>query len=123
MAYKSFVESETSHPLFIGSGWFSYFDQAVTWRKDGENFNIGLVNQQDQPYTDMVNIMKTVNAGLENVHDYGINLALDRPVTASSSKSASLDAGNSVDGRQIRVGDRTIPIMSGYIRTSAQARR
>ena len=64
MAYKSFVESETSHPLFIGSGWFSYFDQAVTWRKDGENYNIGLVNQQDQPYTDMVNIMKTVNAGL-----------------------------------------------------------
>ncbi|CAN7540373.1 OmpL47-type beta-barrel domain-containing protein [Paenibacillus sp. LjRoot56] len=99
MAYKSFVESETSHPLFIGSGWFSYFDQAVTWRKDGENFNIGLVNQQDQPYTDMVNIMKTVNAGLENVHAYGINLALDRPVTASSSKTAALVAGNAVDGR------------------------
>ncbi|MDD9265571.1 discoidin domain-containing protein [Paenibacillus sp. GCM10023248] len=99
MAYKSFVESETSHPLFVGSGWFSYFDQAVTWRKDGENYNIGLVNQQDQPYTDMVNIMKTVNAGLENIHANGINLALDRPVTASSSQSASLDAGYAFDGQ------------------------
>lgn len=68
LAFKAFVESQTSHPLFVGSGYFSYYDQAVTGRKDGENFNIGLVSQQDQPYTDMVNIMKTVNAGLENVH-------------------------------------------------------
>jgi hypothetical protein len=68
-AFKSFVESQVSHPLFVGSGWFSYYDQAVTWRKDGENFNIGLVNQQDQPYTDMVHVMKTVNAGLEQVHN------------------------------------------------------
>ncbi|MFK7697422.1 OmpL47-type beta-barrel domain-containing protein [Paenibacillus sp. HJGM_3] len=67
-AFQSFVESQASHPLFVGSGWFSYYDQAVPGRKDGENYNIGLVNQQDQPYTDMVNIMKTVNAGLENVH-------------------------------------------------------
>lgn len=72
-AFKSFVEAQTSHPLFVGSGWFSYYDQAVTWRKDGENFNIGLVNQQDQPYTDMIHIMKTVNAGLEKVHAYGAN--------------------------------------------------
>lgn len=68
MAFKAFIESQTAHPLFVGSGWFAYFDQAVTGRKDNENFNIGLVNQQDQPYTDMVNIMKTVNAGLETIH-------------------------------------------------------
>ncbi|MFC5472229.1 OmpL47-type beta-barrel domain-containing protein [Cohnella suwonensis] len=68
LAFKAFVESQTTHPLFVGSGYFSYYDQAVTGRKDGENFNIGLLNQQDQPYTDMVNIMKIVNAGLENVH-------------------------------------------------------
>jgi hypothetical protein len=68
-AFKSFVEGQLSHPLFVGSGWFSYYDQAVPGRKDGENYNIGLVNQQDQPYTDMVNIMKTVNPGLEQVHD------------------------------------------------------
>ena len=70
-AFEAFVESQVAHPLFVGSGWFSYFDQAVTGRRDGENFNIGLVNQQDQPYTDMVNIMKTVNAGLERIHALG----------------------------------------------------
>lgn len=97
-AFKTFVEGQAAHPLFLGSGWFSYYDQAVTGRKDGENYNIGLVNQQDQPYTDMVNVMRTVNAGLENVHTYGINLALNRPVAASSSKTASLAVGNASDG-------------------------
>ncbi|WP_373229797.1 carbohydrate-binding protein [Cohnella sp.] len=90
LAFKAFVESQIEHPLFVGSGYFSYYDQAVTGRKDGENFNIGLVNQQDQPYTDMVNILKTVNAGLENVHAYGIpvtyeaeDAVLSGPVTAN----------------------------------------
>ncbi|MDQ0062648.1 hypothetical protein [Paenibacillus harenae] len=71
MAFKAFIESQTAHPLFVGSGWFAYFDQAVTGRRDNENFNTGLVNQQDQPYTDMVNIMKTVNKGLETIHANG----------------------------------------------------
>lgn len=78
-AFKAFMESQAAHPLFVGSGWFAYYDQAVTARKDGENFNIGLVNQQDQPYTDMVNIMKTVNAGLENIHAHGANPQLHTP--------------------------------------------
>ncbi|MFD1955606.1 hypothetical protein ACFSL6_15915 [Paenibacillus thailandensis] len=70
-AFKSFVERQAAHPLFVGSGWFKYYDQAVTGRSDGENYNTGLVNQQDQPYTDMVSIMKSVNAGLEAVHASG----------------------------------------------------
>lgn len=68
-AFQAFVEGQAAHPLFVGSGWFMYYDQAVTGRKDGENFNTGLVNQQDQPYADMVSIMKTVNAGLEQLHE------------------------------------------------------
>ncbi|RTE09450.1 hypothetical protein [Paenibacillus whitsoniae] len=71
-AFQSFVEAQLSHPLFVGSGWFSYYDQAVPGRKDGENYNIGLVNQQDQPYTDMVNVMKTANPGFEQVHDASV---------------------------------------------------
>ncbi|WP_274653281.1 hypothetical protein [Paenibacillus humicola] len=71
-AFKSVVESEAANPLFVGSGWFTYYDEAVTGRRDGENFNTGLLNQQDQPYTEMVNIMKDVNAGLENIHASGV---------------------------------------------------
>ncbi|RCW51946.1 hypothetical protein [Paenibacillus prosopidis] len=68
MAYQAFAESQAAHPLFVGSGWYSYYDQPVTGRSDGESYNVGLVNQQDQPYADMVNIMKTTHADLENVH-------------------------------------------------------
>ncbi|MFD1956763.1 carbohydrate-binding protein [Paenibacillus thailandensis] len=70
-AYQALAESQAAHPLFVGSGWFSYYDQPVTGRPDGESYNVGLVNQQDQPYTDMVNIMKTVHDGLENIHVNG----------------------------------------------------
>lgn len=90
LAFKSFVESQIEHPLFVGSGYFSYFDQAVTGRKDGENFNIGLVNQQDQPYTDMVNILKTVNAGLENVHAYGTNPPAPTPIKIEAENYSSM---------------------------------
>lgn len=89
-AFKAFAESQTSHPLFVGSGWFSYYDQAVTGRKDGENFNIGLVNQQDQPYSDMINIMRTVNAGLENVHAYGINPPAQTPIKIEAENYSSM---------------------------------
>ncbi|UVI31282.1 hypothetical protein [Paenibacillus spongiae] len=71
LAFEGFVEGQAAHPLFVGSGWFSYYDQAVTGRRDNENFNLGLVNQQDQPYTEMVQIMKTVNTGLEAIHENG----------------------------------------------------
>ncbi|MGO4372613.1 hypothetical protein AB4Z21_18005, partial [Paenibacillus sp. MCAF20] len=72
LAYQAFTESQAVHPLFVGSGWYSYYDQPVTGRTDGESYNVGLVNQQDQPYTEMVNIMRTTHAGLENVHLKGL---------------------------------------------------
>lgn len=68
LAYRAFTESQAAHPLFVGSGWFSYYDQPVTGRPDGESYNTGLVNQQDQPYAEMVDIMKATHANLEQVH-------------------------------------------------------
>lgn len=96
-AYQAFAESQAEHPLFVGSGWYAYFDQPVTGRPDGENYNIGLVNQQDQPYTDMVNRMQAAHSGL-NIHLYGTNLILNASAAASSTLSSSLSAGNAVDG-------------------------
>lgn len=67
-AFKTFIESQAANPLFVGSGWYSYYDQPVTGRPDGESYNTGLVNQQDQPYTEMVSIMKEAHAGLDSLH-------------------------------------------------------
>jgi hypothetical protein len=72
VAYQDFAESQAAHPLFVGSGWYSYYDQPVTGRPDGESYNTGLVNQQDQPYTEMVEIMKATHANLEKVHMSGL---------------------------------------------------
>jgi hypothetical protein len=67
--YRAFVEAQARSRSFVGFGWFSSYDQAVT-RKPGatEAFNVGLVNQQDQPYQDMLDIMREVNRGIEAVH-------------------------------------------------------
>ncbi|BBI31951.1 S-layer homology domain-containing protein [Cohnella abietis] len=73
--YQAFIEAQAINPTFVGFGWFLYYDQPLTGRPDsqivvsGENFNHGLVNQQDQPYTDMVNIMRVANAQIEAVHN------------------------------------------------------
>lgn len=83
--YQAFVEAEARSPIFVGSGWFAYYDQAVTGRaSDGENFDIGLVDQQDQPYSDMTDIMSVVNRGLERIHQ-------NPTTTASTDRSKERD--------------------------------
>ncbi|MER7336110.1 MULTISPECIES: hypothetical protein [unclassified Micromonospora] len=70
--YRSFVEAQAASPVFVGSGWFVYYDQAVTGRPgDGESFNFGLLNQQDQPYTAMTDVMDSTNDTVELVHLLG----------------------------------------------------
>lgn len=67
--FRTFVEAQAKSPVFAGYAWFVYYDQAVT-RKPGatEAFNMGLVNQQDQPYYEMTDIMRATNRNLEFVH-------------------------------------------------------
>ncbi|NYI03922.1 hypothetical protein [Allostreptomyces psammosilenae] len=67
--YRAFLQAQAASPVFVGSGWFVYYDQAVTGRPgDGENYNFGLVNQQDQPYTEMTDIMRDTNRTIEFAH-------------------------------------------------------
>lgn len=71
--YRAFVEAQATSPVFVGSGWFVYYDQSTAGRPgDGESFNFGLVNQQDQPYTAMTDIMRETNAGLDLAHLLGV---------------------------------------------------
>ncbi|WP_377273611.1 hypothetical protein [Peterkaempfera sp. SMS 1(5)a] len=64
--HQQFTWAQAASPVYVGSGWFSYYDEPVTGRaSDGENFNFGLVNQQDQPYTAMTDIMTQTHQQLE----------------------------------------------------------
>lgn len=72
--YDSYVRDMFSVPQFVGSGFFILYDQPVTGRENGDGsagecFNFGLLNMQDQPYNDMLEIMTATNASLEEVHD------------------------------------------------------
>jgi hypothetical protein len=76
--FQAFVEAQAKSPVFVGFSWFANYDQAVTMKPGAtEAFNTGLVNQQDQPYTEMTDIMRRMNRNIEAVH---LRASADRPV-------------------------------------------
>jgi hypothetical protein len=68
VAYRYYVEQAAAFPAFIGSSWFQWVDQPVTGRDDGENYNIGLLDITDRPYTELIDAMKTTHGRLQAVH-------------------------------------------------------
>lgn len=68
--YRYLVEQLAAKPQFVGFGFFLYYDQAVPFRSlpEGENFNMGIVNQQDQPYEEMIDEVRKTNRRVYEVH-------------------------------------------------------
>ncbi|MBN2450250.1 MAG: beta-agarase [Lentisphaeria bacterium] len=52
--YQAYVEGALRNPLIVGTHWFQFADQPVTGRGDGENYQIGFVDQCDSPYPEIV---------------------------------------------------------------------
>ena len=67
-AYRTFVTQLESLPEAVGYQWFEWCDEPKQGRFDGENSNYGLVNIEDQPYTEFVNAVKTANGEADSVH-------------------------------------------------------
>jgi len=55
-------------PYFLGYHWFDYMDEPKGGRFDGENGNYGLVNNDDNPYTVLVERLKRTNARVWDLH-------------------------------------------------------
>jgi len=68
VAYRYYVEQAAAFPAFIGVSWFTWADEPVLGRMDGENYNIGLVDVMDRPYRDLVEAMKVTHRRLYAVH-------------------------------------------------------
>jgi len=68
VAYRYYVENAAAIPELIGVHWFEWADEPNTGRNDGENYNIGLVDVTDRPYTELVEAMKTTHQRLLAVH-------------------------------------------------------
>ena len=63
-AYKRFVESSLQNPLIVGTHWHQFSDQATTGRFDGENFQVGLTDVCDHPYTETIDKVREVGYSL-----------------------------------------------------------
>ena len=67
--FKRYVESVAGCPSMVGCHWFQYIDEPLTGRVyDGENYNIGLVDVTDSPYSELIAAAKEVNAQVYRRH-------------------------------------------------------
>ncbi|MCD6196340.1 MAG: beta-agarase [Staphylothermus sp.] len=63
-----FVSELMSLRFVVGYHWFQYYDQPKEGRFDGEDSNYGIVNINDEPYLEMVNMFIKLNTMVEEIH-------------------------------------------------------
>ncbi len=68
VAYRYYTEHAYAHPALIGTAYFQWFDQDITGRMDGENYNCGLVDVTDRPYKEQVEAMMETATRLYDIH-------------------------------------------------------
>jgi len=68
VGYRYYQEQGFSHPALIGTTWFSWSDQNLGGRNDGENYNFGIVDVTDRPYKYMAEAMMETNKRLYGIH-------------------------------------------------------
>lgn len=55
-------------PNVVGLHWFQLYDHPKGGRRDGEDYNFGLLDVRDRPYEELVEALRRVNAGLPALH-------------------------------------------------------
>ena len=55
-------------PNVVGTHWFQYTDEPQGGRADGEDYNMGLVDNADRPYEALVAAFSRLNPKLEELH-------------------------------------------------------
>ncbi len=63
-AYRTYVLSAIGNPAIVGTHWFQFYDQPVTDRFDGENYQIGLVDTCDSPYPETVGACRAIGRSM-----------------------------------------------------------
>ena len=68
-AFRHYLEAYASLPAVVGVHYFAWSDEPVTGRRgDGENYDIGFVDQMDVPYAEMVAAAQATHRRLYQVH-------------------------------------------------------
>jgi len=53
---------------FVGAHWFTWRDEPVLGRNDGENYSIGFVDVTNRPYKELVKAAIATHQRLEQIH-------------------------------------------------------
>jgi len=77
--YRYYVEQAAAFPGFVGAHWFTWRDEPVLGRGDGENYNIGFVDVTDRPYPELVEAATATHRRLFEVHSGKQPPFADRP--------------------------------------------
>ncbi len=82
VAYRYYVENGYSHPGLIGTAYFTWHDQDVLGRFDGENYNCGCIDVTDRPYTEQTEAMVASAKRLYAIHNGTETPYSQKPVRA-----------------------------------------
>jgi len=63
-SYKHYMQEALKRPNIVGAHWFTFREQALTGRRDGENYQVGLVDICDTPYTEMITAIREIGSGM-----------------------------------------------------------
>ena len=63
-AYINYLESALRNPEVVGVHWFQMYDEPVTGRSDGENYQIGFLDICDQPYPETIGASRFIGSQL-----------------------------------------------------------
>ena len=66
-AYRRYVRSALGNPSIVGTHWFQFGDQATTGRGDDENYQIGLLDVCDTPYSETIQATRDIGA---HIYEY-----------------------------------------------------
>ena len=66
-SYAGYIREALNQPWCVGAHWFTYVDQALTGRFDGENYNIGFVTVTDTPHPEITRAAREINFRIYDV--------------------------------------------------------
>lgn len=80
VAYQYYTERAYAHSGLIGSAYFQWCDQDLTGRRDGENYNCGMVDVTDRPYKYQVEAVMETSKRLFDIHTGKLSPVEQAPV-------------------------------------------
>ena len=90
-AYRYYVEQGFTHPGLVGVTYFTWNDQDILGRFDGENYNCGLIDVTNIPYREQTEAMMETARRLRAIH-----AGEEQPFANKPSFIVGLDRGEDV---------------------------